>query len=196
MPAQKYYHGLMIRGMEYYRDLIGRLGLPEMPLAKVALALGREADKAVRLEFPKLARQAARYAYYKNLQQIVEAGFSKEEAMALAAGHIPAGIDLYMKAPAEYGLALDFTSVFLVRRHPFRSILDRLLLEQVLHFNAGKVPSREAGFALPSELYMPNPKGLVFAPALKGLAGAGGNAATDRMSEIGSTMFLKSDGRV
>ena len=51
------------------------------------------------------------------------------------------------------------------------------------------------GFIYPTELYIPNPEGIVFLPALKGFAGAGGNTSADKMSEIGSTMFLKSGGR-
>ena len=51
------------------------------------------------------------------------------------------------------------------------------------------------GFLLPTELYVPNPEGLIFLPALKGFAGAGGNTTADKMSEIGSTMFLKNSGR-
>ena len=59
----------------------------------------------------------------------------------------------------------------------------------------GIMHDKNNGFLLPTELYVPNPEGLIFLPALKGFAGAGGNTTADKMSEIGSTMFLKNSGR-
>jgi hypothetical protein len=183
---------------DYYRDLISRLGLPEMPIRKVQFSgKSRDAAIAFRAKFAPISKKALQFAYYNNIKELVEAGFERDAIMDLAHGDIPENLDIYLKTPAEYGGTLDFSNMFLIKKYPFKAILDKFMDEQVLAFARERGgASRDTGFVMPSELFAPNPKGMVFIPTLKGITSPGGNSSTDRMTEIGSTMFLKQGDRL
>ncbi|MDR1476584.1 MAG: hypothetical protein LBI17_00455 [Rickettsiales bacterium] len=180
----------MLYSEEYWRDTIGRLGLPEMPISKAAYKTkDRNVVGPFMDAFPKIAKKAVQFAYYNNMKELVDAGFEHDAIMEMGRGAIPENVDVYPKRPAEYGGELDFSNVFLVRRHPFKQMLDTFIGRQVLAF-AKEHPlyDKENGFALPTELFVPDPKGIIFLPALKGFLGPGGNSSTDRMTEAGGTV--------
>ncbi|MDR2098994.1 MAG: hypothetical protein LBO78_03140 [Rickettsiales bacterium] len=188
----------MLYTEDYYRDLIAKLGLPEMPIAKVAFrGKSREAAKKFRAGFANISKKILQFAYYNNIKDLVDADFDRDAIMGLSRGETPENIDIYLKAPAEYGGSLEFSNMFLIKKYPFKAILDRFVDEQVMAFSREHGgSSRDTGFVMPSELFVPNPKGIIFIPALKGITGAGGNSSTDRMTEIGSTLFLKQGDRL
>ena len=187
----------MIFSEEYYRDLIAKLGLPEMPIVKVTKDVSVTVDAIkLRMDFMVMARRFVQFVAYNNLEQIASAEMSMENIYQMRDGIVPENISVYIKVPVEYGGKLEFSNMFLIKTRPFRGILDKFIDEQVLTFNKGReIRNMDAGIEMPSELFVPYPNGIVFVPALKGMAGAGGNATTDQMSQIGSTMFLKNDGR-
>ena len=195
----------MLFSEEYYRDLIAKLGLPEMPIVRAERqrSLALDALK-FRVDFAGMVKKFVQFAAYNNLDQLAMADICFETISDMRDGNVPENISVYMKVPVEYGGKLEFSNMFLIRTRPFKAILDKFFDEQVLAFNKElgsvsglekDVKARNTGFVLPEVLFVPNPKGIVFVPALKGFAGAGGNATTDQMSEIGSTMFLNNNGR-
>lgn len=180
----------MLYSEEYWRDTISRLGLPEMPLARAEYRT-RDMGEVARFSdgFARVAKKAVQFAYYNHMKELVDAGFEHDIVMAMGHAIIPENIDVYPKRTAEYGGALDFSNMFIVKRHPFKEILDEFMDRQVMAF-AKEHPlyDRENGFTLPTEIFVPDPKGIVFLPALKGFVGPGGNSATDRMTEAGGTV--------
>ncbi len=187
----------MLFSEEYYRDLIAKLGLPEMPILKVTYQGKNVLDaRSFRSDFFKISKKLMQYVSFNNISQLIEANFPIETVEELHEGLIPENITIYLKKPIEYGGKIEFSNMFLVRTRPFKRILDTFIDEQILSFNKEHPGyDKKNGFLLPTELYVPNPDGIIFLPALKGFAGAGGNTAADKMSEIGSTMFLKNSGR-
>lgn len=187
----------MLFSEDYYRDLIAKLGLPEMPITKVKYQ-GKNFlnPKLFREDFLKISKKLMKFVAYNNITQLIDAGFPIDTIDELHKGFIPENITVYIKKPLEYGGKLEFSNMFLIRTRPFKNILDTFIDNQILSFNK-EHPAYDMknGFIYPTELYIPNPEGIVFLPALKGFAGAGGNTSADKMSEIGSTMFLKSGGR-
>jgi len=187
----------MLFSEEYYHDLIAKLGLPEMPITKVKYQ-GKNVLGAMdfRKNFFKVSKKLLQYVAYNNITQLMDANFSMETLQELHRGLFPENISVYLKKPLEYGGELEFSNMFLIRTRPFKQILDAFIEEQILSFNKEHPGyDKKNGFLLPTELYVPNPEGVIFLPALKGFAGAGGNTTADKMSEIGSTMFLKNTGR-
>ncbi|MGN0929880.1 MAG: hypothetical protein ACI4N3_04530 [Alphaproteobacteria bacterium] len=186
----------MLFSENYYRDRISKLGIPEMPIKKVVF----NPDNLFKCEklysdFFKISKKLMQFIYYNNLEDLVGANFSNESIMKMYEGIVPENIDIYLKVPFEYGGTLDFSNMFLVKKRPFKELIDNFIDEQVLSFNKEQQNfNSKNGYQYPTELYICNPKGIVFLPALKGFAGVGGNTSADIMTEIGSTMFSKSGG--
>lgn len=186
----------MLFSENYYRDRISKLGIPEMPIKRVVFNPDN-LSKCEKLynDFFKISKKLMQFVYYNNFDDLIGANFSNESIMQMYDGVVPENIDIYLKVPFEYGGTLDFSNMFLVKKRPFKELIDNFIDEQVLSFNKEqKNFNMKNGYQYPTELYVCNPKGIVFLPALKGFAGAGGNTSADIMTEIGSTMFSKSGG--
>ena len=186
----------MLFSENYYRDLISKLGLPEMPIKKVSFAKRDMIDvHHLYKNFAKISKKLMQFVYYNNLEDLINANFPHETIMKMRDGIVPENIDIYLKTPFEYGGTIDFSNMFLINKRPFKDLIDNFIDQQVITFNKENANfSNKKGYQPPSELYVPNPPGIVFLPALKGFAGAGGNSSADIMTEIGSTMFSKSGG--
>lgn len=168
---------------------MARNDLPEMPVSEARYVSGSASrTRDFIFNFPKIASQAAKFAYYKHLQHLVEAGFTSNEILSLSSGRVPTGISLWVKAPVEYGGTQDFSNMFFIRMHPYGKTLVKMLREQI-PIPSGANSLTPGGLQLPRTLFVPNPVGLVFKPALKGIAGAGGATATDKMTQAGVSMF-------
>ncbi len=180
----------------YYRDLIAKLGIPEMPIKKVLFKKDYLSNcPKLYNDFFKISKKLMQFVYYNNIEDLIGANFSHESIMKMRDGILPENIDIYLKVPFEYGGTIEFSNMFLIKKRPFKDLIDSFIDEQVLTFNRSNGNfNRESGYQYPTELYIPNPKGIIFLPALKGFAGAGGNTSADIMTEIGSTMFSKSGG--
>ena len=158
----------MLFSEEYYHDLIAKLGLPEMPILKVSYK-GKNIlnPESFRNDFFKISKKLLQYASYNNISQLMEANFPIEAIQELHAGLLNENITIYLKKPVEYGGKLEFSNMFLIRTRPFKQILDTFIDEQILSFNK-EYPGydKNNGFLLPTELYVPNPDGIIFLPAL------------------------------
>jgi hypothetical protein len=166
----------MIRGEEYWRDRIGELGLPEMPIKACARAKGYDLAGS-RREFLALAGKFLQYTFYADFETLASAGFPFEAAMQMKSGELPQNIDIMLKTPVEYGGSISIANMFIIKKYPFRDILAAFIAEQT---NAGE-----------DTIFAPNPNGRVFLPALRGFAGAGGNTTDDRMTAAGVAMMMK-----
>lgn len=180
---------------DYYRDLISRLGLPEMPLRKVSLQqISFDNLRKSYFDFFKISKKLLMFVYYNNIQDLIKAEFSMDAIYDMRDGKIPENIDISLKIPFEYGGTLDFSNLFLIKKRPFKTILHQFFDTQILSFNHEMSSSFSNSLLMPPELFVPYPKGIIFLPALKGIVSPGGNTSADIMTEIGSSMFVKSGG--
>ena len=185
----------MLLDENYYRDLISKLGLPEMPIIKVEKQdIPQTTLQKFYNDFNYITKKLLQFVFYNNIQDLISADFSNDAIMKMKNGILPENIDICLKKPFEYGGELDFSNLFLIKKRPFKTIIDQFIDEQVLNFNREKISSFSNGYELPNVLFVPFPKGIVFLPALKGFVGPGGNTSADIMTEIGSSMFVKSGG--
>ncbi len=183
----------MIFSEEYYRDLIAKLGLPEMPIKKVYYNKTTQLEiKNFRDDLLKISKKLIQFVSYNCISELVAANFSIDNLAELHKGIAPENVDIFLKTPLEYGGTLEFANMFLVKTRPFKDILNRFIDEQILLVNKDNTND----FIYPTELYVPNPEGIIFKPALSGFAGGGGNTSADKMSEIGGTMFANLSGRL
>jgi len=182
----------MLRSLEYWRDTIRRLGLPEMPIAKATLP-GAPSASPVRSELLAVASRCMRFTYFNSMEEMAKAGLPYEMVASMGRGQFPENLSLCFKIPPEYGGEVAFSNMFLIQKYPYLEMINAFLDEQMLEYNRDAAHTHDTGFALPPELFYPNPEGIVFLPALKGLASPGGNATTDKMTQIGSTMGLAAE---
>lgn len=183
----------MIFGKEYYRDLIAKAGLPEMPITKVNLNTNLQINKqSFYTNLIKLSKKFVQFIAFNNITDLFKLNQSFENIELMKNKIIPENLSIYIRIPPNYDGKLEFTNLFLIPTYPFKQILDNFITEQIIIYNK---QTRNKTINYPTELYIPNPTDMVFIPALKGFTSPGGNTSTDKMSEIGSTMFLKNDGR-
>jgi hypothetical protein len=121
------------------------------------------------------------FAKYKNLRRefmrslsdsIEELSFlslSREEFMALMMGHsLPENLSLRFRIPLQLGGKLEVDNMFACRTFPHSYNMDRFIIEQT-------------GAAT---LWLPNPVRKIYVPAHTTGGGDGGNATTDRLSQM------------
>ena len=175
---------------EHYKNLISKLGLNEMPIEKVELStipIHKNYDK----DFFKVSIQFIKYIAHNNINELMNTNISFDEIDLMEKGIIPKNYTTYLKTPIEYNGKLEFSNMFLIKTFPIKNILNEFLRIQISNFNNGN----KGNLKYPSCLYVPNPPSLVFTPAQSEFAGFGGNTTTDKMTEIGSTMFLNKNER-
>ena len=175
---------------EHYKNLISKLGLSEMPIKKVNLCpipIHKNYDK----DFFKISIQFIKYIANNNISDLMNANISFDEIDIMEKGIIPKNFTVFLRTPIEYGGKLEFSNMFLIKTFPIKEILNTFLRTQITNYN--KV--NESSLKYPTSLYVPNPKGLIFTAQESSFAGFGGNTTTDKMTEIGSTMFLNKNER-
>ena len=175
---------------EHYKNLISKLGLSEMPIKKVELAtvpIPKNYDK----DFFKVSIQFIKYIANNNITDLMNANISFDEIDIMEKGTIPKNFTVLLKIPIEYGGKLEFANMFLIKIFPIKEILNTFLRTQIINYNK----TNNGDLKYPTTLYVPNPKGLIFTPQESSFAGFGGNTTTDKMTEIGSTMFLNKNER-
>ena len=176
---------------EHYKNLISKLGLPEMPIKKVELSTipnHKDHDK----DFFKISTQFIKYIAHNNIGELMNANISFTEIDLMEKGISPKNYTTYLKTPIEYNGKLEFSNMFLIKICPVKEILNTFIRTQISYYNKGN----NSILKYPNSLYVPNPTSLIFNPAQSTFAGFGGNTATDKMTEIGSTMFLNKSERV
>ncbi len=175
---------------EHYKNLISKLGLPEMPIKKVQLSsipLHKNYDK----DFFKISTQFIKYIAHNNIGELMNANISFNEIDLMEKGIISKNFTTYLKTPIEYGGSLEFSNIFLTKTFPIKNILNSFLRTQIANYNT----ENKNILKYPTTIYIPNPTGLIFTPSQSSFTGFGGNTTTDKMTEIGSTMFLNKSER-
>ena len=183
----------MLLNKEYYHDLIARFGLPEMPIEKVALKNPNTNENLIYKDKFKIVKQFIKYTAINNISELISLDIDFNNITKMKDGIIPNNLSIYTKIPSEYGGKLEFTNMFIIK-YQFKSILDKFIQTQIINYNK-ELNNKNNYMEYPKELYIPNPKSTIFITALSSFSGPGGNTSTDKMSEIGSTMFLKNNGR-
>ena len=88
----------MLFSEEYYKDLIAKLGLPEMPISKV-IYKGKNLlnPQTFRDDFLKISKKLMQFVSYNNIGQLIEAGIPIETIDELHNGIIHENISIYIK---------------------------------------------------------------------------------------------------
>ena len=111
--------------------------------------------------------------FMKSLSDSIEdlsfLNLSREEFMALILGQAtPENFSLRLRVPLQFGGKLEITNMFACKTFPHSYNLDRFIIEQ-------------AGSAT---LWLPNPARKIYIPAHTTGGGDGGNATSDRLSQM------------
>jgi len=160
----------MGRGFDYWRERIGKLGLPEMPIREAKRARGYDLTRS-RNQLYFMAPKLLQFLFHTSFKTLAEAGLPFESALQMKLGEMPLNIDVMMKTPVEFGGTVEFPNLLVIRKYPFRDILAEFFSEQ-----------RAGG---EENLWVPDCDGNVFLSALRDFAGGGGNATDDRVTEAG-----------
>jgi len=117
--------------------------------------------KALRREFMKSLSDSIEDLSFLNL--------SREEFMALIMGQaLPENMSLRLRVPLTLGGKLEIDNMFACKTFPHAINLDRFIIEQA---NA-------------ATLWLPNPARKIYIPAHTTGGGDGGNATSDRLSQM------------
>jgi hypothetical protein len=101
---------------------------------------------------------------------------SREEFMGLLTGReIPENLSIRFRVPLIWGGALSTDNLFMCYTFPLSQNLDRFIIEQ-----SGN-----------DTVWLPNPKKKIYLPIHSTLAGNGGNAVADRLSQMSANISAK-----
>ncbi|MCQ2581488.1 MAG: hypothetical protein MJ170_00705 [Alphaproteobacteria bacterium] len=102
-------------------------------------------------------------------QEIAFLNLSPDEFMDLISGRaIPRNMSVRFRVPLMWGGALDIDNLFMCRTFPYSYNLDRFIIEQ----SGNKT------------IWLPNPVKKIYVPAHTAGGGDGGNATSDRLSQM------------
>ncbi len=106
-----------------------------------------------------------------NATEIAFMNLSQNEFMALISGRtLPRNTSIRFRIPITMGGDISVENMFLCRTFPHSHNLDRFIMEQVGN----------------DTLWLPNPARAIYVPAHTAGGGTGGNATSDRLSQIAS----------
>jgi hypothetical protein len=117
--------------------------------------------------------RALRREFMRSLSDSIEElsflNLSRDEFMALIMGRaLPENLSLRLRVPLRLGGGLEIDNMFACKTFPHSHNLDRFIIEQ-----AGA-----------TTLWLPNPAKKIYIPAHTASGGDGGNATTDRLSQM------------
>ncbi len=108
-------------------------------------------------------------------QDIAFLNLSEDEFMGLISGRtIPKNMSVRFRIPLTWGGKLEPENLFMCRTFPYSYNLDRFIIEQ-----SGA-----------SHIWLPNPAKKIYIPANIGGGGDGGNATSDRLSQIAAQLAV------
>ncbi|MDR1207221.1 MAG: hypothetical protein LBK26_02295 [Rickettsiales bacterium] len=121
--------------------------------------------------------RAARHAFLKSLsdsiQELSFLNLPQDAFMGLIQGRsCPENLSIRWRRPMEYGGEISEKNMFLTPRFPYAQNMDRFLMEQ-----SGK-----------ATIWIPGPEKKVYVPTRMLGGGDGGNATTDRLSELAAQL--------
>ena len=107
------------------------------------------------------------------VQELALMNLTREEFMSLLMGHeIPDNLSIRFHVPLIWGGDLSPDNLFMCYTFPLSQNLDRFIIEQ-----SGN-----------ETIWLPNPNKKIYLPIHSTLAGNGGNAVADRLSQMAATI--------
>lgn len=111
-----------------------------------------------------------------SVQELALMNLSREEFMGLLTGReIPDNLSIRFRVPLIWGGELSTDNLFMCYTFPLSQNLDRFIIEQ-----SGN-----------DTVWLPNPKRKIYLPIHSTLAGNGGNAVADRLSQMSANISAK-----
>ena len=111
-----------------------------------------------------------------SVQELALMNLSREEFMGLLTGReIPDNLSIRFRVPLIWGGDLSIDNLFMCYTFPLSQNLDRFIIEQ-----SGN-----------DTVWLPNPKRKIYLPIHSTLAGNGGNAVADRLSQMSANISAK-----
>ncbi|MBO4745539.1 MAG: hypothetical protein J5613_00515 [Alphaproteobacteria bacterium] len=111
-----------------------------------------------------------------SVQELALMNLSREEFMGLLTGReIPDNLSIRFRVPLIWGGELSINNLFMCYTFPLSQNLDRFIIEQ-----SGN-----------DTVWLPNPKRKIYLPIHSTLAGNGGNAVADRLSQMSANISAK-----
>ena len=108
-----------------------------------------------------------------SVQELALMNLSRDEFMELIMGRtLPINLSIRFRTPLLWGGTLDIDNMFMCFTFPHSQNLDRFIIEQ-----AGN-----------ETVWLPNPSKKIYLPLHSTIAGNGGNATADRLSQFAATM--------
>jgi hypothetical protein len=108
-----------------------------------------------------------------SIEDLAFLNLSQDEFMSLVMGRrMPDNLSIRFRIPLTLGGALNLENMFLCRTFPHSHNMDRFIIEQ-----AGN-----------DTIWLPNPTRRVYVPAHTAAGGDGGNATSDRLSQLAAQL--------
>lgn len=146
---------------------IAQLGMDDMPLMPVRPAPHMVAPDWF-AKYRALAREFMQ-SLTDSVQELAMMNLPQDEFMGLIMGRaMPSNLSLRMRVPLVWGGKLEISNMFLCQTFPHSHNIDRFIIEQ-----SGA-----------NEIWMPDPAKKIYLPAHTLTGGEGGNATTDRLTQI------------
>lgn len=154
---------------------IAELGMDDMPLLQY-----QPTPTALAPDWFKQYRELTHRFMESLMDSSAELSFmslTEDEFMNLIMGRaMPTNTSLRFRIPLTWGGKLEIENMFLCQTFPFSHKLDCFILEQSGNKN----------------IWLPNPKHKIYIPAHTATGGAGGNATSDRLSQMSAIMSSNS----
>lgn len=174
----------------FWRDEFARMGLPEIPLKKVAKTsdVPLVSDPAASISVTKDFLKDVGYSH-KGMEDLWRISLTREGILKIRGQSLPENLDVIFKTPLAYGGKAEKDNLLLIQTHPFSNMLFDFMRKQckMHHEQAIKKPALN-GYDLPPFLFVPDLDIQVFVPAALGWTSPAGNSSTDRMTEAGASM--------
>lgn len=146
---------------------IAELGMDDMPLKSLQPAPHMIAPDWF-VKYKELTHKFMQ-SLTDSVQELAMLNLSQDEFMALIMGHaLPNNMSLRLRVPLMWGGKLEIDNMFICRTFPDSHNMDRFILEQ------SGAPT----------IWLPAPEKKVYLPTRVGLGGAGGNATSDRLTQV------------
>ncbi len=114
-----------------------------------------------------------------SIQELVFMNLSQDEVQGILMGRrLPANTSLRLRIPLTWGGDLTIDNMFMCRTFPHGQNMDRFIIEQTGN----------------EKIWLPNPTKKVYVPAHTTSGGDGGNATSDRLSQMAAQLAQNNRG--
>ncbi len=150
---------------------ISDLGMPDMPVVSITPTLTRVSPDWFR-EYKEACHNFMR-SLTDCVQELALMNLTREEFMELVMGRqIPGNLSIRFRVPLIWGGRVEPDNLFMCATFPQSQNLDRFIIEQ-----SGN-----------DTIWLPNPEKKIYLPIHSTLAGNGGNAVADRLSQMAANI--------